>query len=66
MLRSLITTLRRDQRGGTAIEYGLIAAVISLAAIGAFRTLATANNAQWNNSAAQFAAASAAANAAAS
>lgn len=32
-------TLFRDQRGATAIEYGLIAALISLAALIAFQML---------------------------
>jgi pilus assembly protein Flp/PilA len=31
--------LRRDERGATAIEYGLIAALIAVAAILAFRRL---------------------------
>lgn len=31
--------LRTDQRGATAIEYGLIAALIALASLIAFRTL---------------------------
>ncbi len=34
-----LTTLLRDQRGATAIEYGLIAALISLACIIAFQSL---------------------------
>ncbi len=33
------TTLLRDQRGATAIEYGLIAALISLACLIAFQSL---------------------------
>lgn len=32
----LIRKLRRDESGATAIEYGLIAALIAVAAIGAF------------------------------
>ncbi|KGB53536.1 Flp family type IVb pilin [Sphingopyxis sp. SE2] len=32
-------TLLKDQRGATAIEYGLIAALIALACIIAFQTL---------------------------
>ena len=31
----------RDQRGATAIEYGLIAALVSIAAITALQTLGT-------------------------
>ncbi|MEL7446769.1 MAG: Flp family type IVb pilin [Pseudomonadota bacterium] len=34
-----MTALWKDQDGATAIEYGLIAALISLAAIIAFQTL---------------------------
>lgn len=34
-----VRTLLKDQRGATAIEYGLIAALIALACIIAFRTL---------------------------
>lgn len=33
--------LRRDEDGATAIEYGLIAALIAVAAIGAMQTLGT-------------------------
>ncbi|WP_221438340.1 Flp family type IVb pilin [Sphingopyxis sp. JAI128] len=34
-----MTTLLKDRRGATAIEYGLIAALISLACLIAFQTL---------------------------
>lgn len=34
-----LNTLRRDERGATAIEYGLLAALISLASIIAFTQL---------------------------
>ena len=37
----LIKTLRRDVDGATAIEYGLIAALISVAAIIAMQALGT-------------------------
>jgi pilus assembly protein Flp/PilA len=33
--------LKKDQKGATAIEYGLIAALIAVAAIGAMQTLGT-------------------------
>jgi pilus assembly protein Flp/PilA len=36
-----LTLLKRDDRGATAIEYGLIAALIAVAAIGAMSTLGT-------------------------
>lgn len=35
----MLRTLIRDARGATAIEYGLIAALIALAAVIAFRSL---------------------------
>ncbi len=37
----LIRKLRRDKKGATAIEYGLIAALISVAAIVAMTALGT-------------------------
>ncbi|HLL30323.1 MAG TPA: Flp family type IVb pilin [Allosphingosinicella sp.] len=36
-----IRTILRDRRGGTAIEYGLVAALIAVAAIAAFKNLGT-------------------------
>lgn len=39
--------LQRDERGGTAIEYGLIAALIVIASIGAFDALANENTGVW-------------------
>jgi pilus assembly protein Flp/PilA len=36
-----IKKLRRDEKGATAIEYGLIAALIAVAAITAMSTLGT-------------------------
>jgi pilus assembly protein Flp/PilA len=38
MLKTLLTLLR-DQRGATAIEYGLIAALVSVAAIAALTAM---------------------------
>ncbi len=35
----LIRNVLRDRRGGTAIEYGLVAALIAVAAIAAFNNL---------------------------
>ena len=43
--RSLI----RDRRGATAIEYGLIAALIAVAAIGAMQGIGTKLNSTFNN-----------------
>ena len=36
---NLIKKLRKDEAGATAIEYGLIAALVAIAAIGALGTL---------------------------
>lgn len=41
--------LRRDSRGATAVEYGLIVALIVIAMIAALRHLAERNTAIWNN-----------------
>ena len=38
---SLMTRLLRDDAGATAIEYGLIAALIAVAAIAAFQLVGT-------------------------
>ena len=45
-----IRTLRRlrsDKRGATAIEYGLIAALIAVAAIGGMSSLGGGSNGMW-------------------
>ena len=36
-----LRNILRDRRGGTAIEYGLVATLIAIAAIVAFRNLGT-------------------------
>lgn len=36
---TLLRKLKRDEGGATAIEYGLIAALIAVAAIGAFQAV---------------------------
>lgn len=41
MFMSTITRLLREESGATAIEYGLIAALISIAAISAMSALGT-------------------------
>jgi pilus assembly protein Flp/PilA len=41
--------LMNDSRGATAIEYGLIAALIAVAAIGAFRTVGNRLNSTFTN-----------------
>jgi pilus assembly protein Flp/PilA len=38
---SMLRTLLEDEQGATAIEYGLISALISIAAITAFTTVGT-------------------------
>jgi pilus assembly protein Flp/PilA len=40
-MRAFFTKLIQDESGVTAIEYGLIAALIAIAAIGAMTTLGT-------------------------
>ncbi len=44
----LIRKLARDGRGATAIEYGLIVALIFIAILGAVHTLATEVIGTWN------------------
>lgn len=41
MYRKMLTRIIEDQSGATAIEYGLIAALVSVAAISALTTLGT-------------------------
>lgn len=41
--------LAHDQRGATAIEYGLIVSLIVLAMFGALKGVANANTSMWNN-----------------
>ena len=43
------TKLRRDSRGATAIEYGLIAALIAVAALSAMSGLGKQLNKTFNN-----------------
>jgi pilus assembly protein Flp/PilA len=42
-------TILRDRRGGTAIEYALVATLIAIAAIVAFRNLGTQIDTTFNN-----------------
>jgi pilus assembly protein Flp/PilA len=46
---AFIRTTIRDSRGATAIEYGLIAALIAVAAIGAMSTLGGKLKSTFNN-----------------
>jgi pilus assembly protein Flp/PilA len=49
---SLIRKLFRDSEGATAIEYGLIAALIAVAAISAMSGIGTKLNSTFNNASA--------------
>ena len=49
--------LRSDKRGATAIEYGLIAALIAVAAISAMKSLGGGSNGMWGKLDAEVAAA---------
>jgi pilus assembly protein Flp/PilA len=44
-----ITKLLKNEDGATAIEYGLIAALIAVAAIGAFTAVGTSLTSTFNN-----------------
>ena len=46
---SLLTNLLRDESGATAIEYGLIAALIAVAAIAAMQLVGTSLTSTFNN-----------------
>ncbi len=46
-LRTLADRFARNDRGATAIEYSLIAALIAVACIGAFSALGNANGGGW-------------------
>lgn len=46
-LTKFLKTIGDDNSGGTAIEYGLIAALIVIASIGAFDAVANENTGLW-------------------
>lgn len=46
-IRKYLRTLRADDRGATAVEYGLIAALIVVAMIGGLKTLGGGSNGMW-------------------
>jgi pilus assembly protein Flp/PilA len=48
-IRTAFRTLRADQRGATAIEYALIAALIAVALISALRQLGGGSGGMWTN-----------------
>jgi len=50
---SVTTNLLRDESGATAIEYGLIAALIAVAAIAAMSLVGTSLTSTFNNVASQ-------------
>lgn len=48
-LMSFITQVLRDNRGATAVEYGLIMSLVVLTCLTAVQGVANANAAQWEN-----------------
>lgn len=47
-VRTMGRTLRSDKRGATAIEYGLIAALIAIAIMSSLRALGGGSNGMWS------------------
>lgn len=45
----IIRKLKSDERGGTAIEYGLILGLIVIALVGALSNVAMSTTGLWNN-----------------
>ncbi len=48
-IRTKMHRLRTDKRGATAIEYGLIVALIAIAMMGGLRTLGGGAGGMWTN-----------------
>jgi pilus assembly protein Flp/PilA len=48
-IRTLLRKLRRNERGATAVEYGLIAALIVVAMIGGLGALGGGAGGMWTN-----------------
>lgn len=48
-IRTTLVALRSDKRGATAIEYGLIAALIIVAMMGGLATLGGGAGGMWTN-----------------
>ena len=46
-IRTILRNLARDTRGATAIEYGLIAALIAIACVGALKNLGGGSQGMW-------------------
>jgi pilus assembly protein Flp/PilA len=44
-----LTDLRKNERGATAVEYGLIIALVFLAMVGAVSTFAATTTTMWND-----------------
>jgi len=44
----LLRSFRKDKSGATAIEYGMIAALIAVAVIGSLRSLGGGNGGMWD------------------
>lgn len=47
-MRKLFAVILRNKRGATAIEYGLLAALIAVASVGAFQRFAGAEDSLWS------------------
>ena len=52
-MKNVIARFMKDQSGATAIEYGLIAALVSIAIIGGLTALGTKLSGNFNNVSAQ-------------
>jgi len=48
-IRLMLRSLRRDERGATAIEYGLIVALLAVTCMGAFSLMGGQNGGMWGN-----------------
>lgn len=46
-LKTILKRIWRDDLGGTAVEYGLIASLVVIASIGAFEAVANENTGLW-------------------
>ena len=53
VIRHFLLRILRDSRGATAIEYGLIVALIALGALVAFQSLGAGSGGAWGNVAAK-------------
>ena len=48
-IRLMLRRLRRDENGATAIEYGLIVALLAVFCVGAFSMMGGGSNGMWTN-----------------